>query len=66
MKKKGTKLSRKVKAQRAATKRRVANALSKYLKQLNPARKVPTAVRVKKLKGGGVTITPVKAKKGDR
>jgi hypothetical protein len=41
--------------------KRISAALSRYLKKMNPAkmRGVKT-VRVRKLKGGGVTITPVR------
>lgn len=58
---KGTKAERTVRAQKSAAKRRVAVALAKFLKQANPGRKVPVNVRVKRLKGGGFSITPVKA-----
>lgn len=41
--------------------KRVPAALSRWLKRQNPGKmKGVTKVRVKKLKGGGVTITPVK------
>lgn len=40
--------------------KRISAALTKYLRKINPAMRGATAVRVKKLKGGGVTITPVK------
>jgi hypothetical protein len=40
--------------------KRVPKSLSTWLKKQNPAMKRARAVRVKKLKGGGVTITPVK------
>jgi hypothetical protein len=40
--------------------KRITAALSRYLKKLNPAKmKGVTHVRVKKLRGGGVSITPV-------
>jgi hypothetical protein len=41
--------------------KRVPKALSNFLKKQNPSKmKGVTQVRVKKLKGGGVTITPVR------
>lgn len=48
-------------AKRAGSLRRKANAAKKMLKVMNPASK-PKAVRIRRLKGGGVTITPVKVK----
>lgn len=59
-KKNGTKAERAVRSQKASAKRRVALALAKFLKQANPGRKVPANVRVKRLKGGGFSITPIK------
>jgi hypothetical protein len=61
-----SKAERAVKSQKAASKRRVANALANYLKRLNPGKATPGAVRVKRLKGGGVTITPVKVVRSKR
>lgn len=55
--KKTTKLERKVKAAKASAKRRVAVALAKYLKQVNPS---ATHAKVQKLKGGVIKITPLK------
>jgi hypothetical protein len=40
--------------------KRVPAAMSKWIRKQNPAMNRATAVRVKKLKGGGVTITPVR------
>jgi hypothetical protein len=41
--------------------KRVPKALSNFLRKQNPSKmKGVRQVRVKKLKGGGVTITPVK------
>jgi hypothetical protein len=41
--------------------KRISAALTRFLKKQNPSKmKGVTRVRVKKLKGGGVTITPVK------
>ena len=60
----GTKAERAVKAQKERAKRRVAVALAKYLKQVNPS---ATHAKVQKLKGGVIKITPMKApKKGKR
>lgn len=48
----------KKKKKKSATKR-VSAALTRFLRKQNPAKmKGVTKVRVKKLKGGGVTITP--------
>jgi hypothetical protein len=40
--------------------KRVSASFTQGLKKLNPAFKRASSVRVKKLKGGGVTITPVR------
>jgi hypothetical protein len=61
-----TKAERLMRLQRKARKRAAANAAGQFLKKLNPAKAMPGAVRVKRLKGGGVTITPVKIVKGRR
>ena len=64
--KKLSKLERAVKAKKAAVQRRVASALAKYLKQVNPSGKF-VAAKVQKLKGGVLKITPIKApQKGKR
>lgn len=43
------------------TSKRIGKALSSWLKKQNPGKmKGVTRVRVKRLKGGGVTITPVR------
>ena len=55
----GTKAQRKERAKKLSAKRRVAVALAKYLRQANPGMKAD-AVRVQKLKGGVIKITPVK------
>lgn len=60
--KRETKAERLMRLQRSARKRGLASAAGTLLKKLNPASKVH-AVRVKRLKGGGVTITPVKVAK---
>jgi hypothetical protein len=41
--------------------KRVPAALVRWMKQQNPAMKKAAAVRIRKLKGGGVSITPVMA-----
>jgi hypothetical protein len=43
-----------------ANPKRLSSSFGAGLKRLNPAFKGATSVRVKKLKGGGVTITPVR------
>ena len=49
------------KKQKKSGAKRVSAALSRFLKKQNPSKmKGVTKVRVKKLKGGGVTITPVR------
>jgi hypothetical protein len=55
-----TKAQRRAKAKRAGSKRRKANAVKAFLKKMNPASKVPAAVKVTKLKGGGFTVKPIK------
>jgi hypothetical protein len=57
--KKITKASIRERIRKSSAKRRIATALAKYLKQQNPGQKV-SAVRVQKLKGGVIKITPVK------
>lgn len=56
-----TKKQRGARAKRAGAIRRKSNAAKKMLKVMNPASK-PKAVRIKRLKGGGVSIIPVKVK----
>lgn len=60
-----TKAQRKTKTRKAATERRVAVALAKYLKQQNPGMKTAGA-KVQKLKGGVLKITPIKPARGRR
>ena len=55
-----TKAQKREKARKAGVQRRVAAALAKYLKQVNPAVKLAGA-KVQKLKGGVLKITPIKA-----
>lgn len=59
-----TKLQKRMKAHHAARKRAKTKAAHALLKQMNPAgtMKRISGVRVKRLKGGGVSVTPVKAK----
>lgn len=54
------KAQRSARAKRAGAKRRKAAAITQFMKKMNPSRKVPAAVRVKRLKGGGFSVTPVK------
>ena len=56
-----SKKQRKAAAHRRSVVRRKAKAAAGMLKAMNPASKV-RAVRVKRLKGGGVSIIPVKVK----
>jgi hypothetical protein len=55
----GNSAKRKHKKKKSVTKR-VSASFTQGLKKLNPAFKRASSVRVKKLKGGGVTITPVR------
>jgi len=54
-----TRAARRLSAKKAATDRRVATALAKYLRAQNPGAKLAGA-KVQKLKGGVLKITPVK------
>ena len=59
-----TKKQRKAKARSGARKRRIAKAAGALLKAVrNPGKKI-FGVRVTRLKGGGVSIKPVKKPKG--
>ena len=60
--KRETKAERLMRLQRASRKRGVASAAGTLLKKLNPSSNVH-AVRVKRLKGGGVSVIPVKVKR---
>lgn len=61
-----TKKQRSARAKRAGAIRRKVKAVAQFMKKINPGRKV-NAVRLKRLKGGGVTIIPIKIKvKGRR
>lgn len=57
-----TKAQRKQKARTAAKKRGIAKAVKGLLSKVNPGKKVH-AVKVRRLKGGGVSIHPVKVAK---
>lgn len=59
-----TKAQRAAKAKRAGAKRRKANAAAAFLRKMNPGKKLPAAVRVKRLKGGGISVTPIKVNPG--
>lgn len=56
-----TKAQRKARAKRAGAVRRKANAVKAFMRKMNPGKKAPVAVRVKRLKGGGISVTPLKA-----
>ena len=45
-----TKAQRKVRAKRAGAVRRKANAVKAFMKRMNPGKKAPVAVRVKRLR----------------
>ena len=57
-----TKTQRKAKARTSARKRGIVGAVKTLLKKLNPSARISGA-RVVKLKGGGLTIRPIKANK---
>lgn len=59
-----TKAQRKTKAKRAGAVRRKANAVKAFMRKMNPGKKAPVAVRVKRLKGGGISVTPLKMNRG--
>lgn len=59
MTKRPTKAQRKAKTAKLSKARRIAKALQGYLKQLNPGKKIAGA-RVRKNKGGSITIVPLK------
>jgi hypothetical protein len=54
-----TKTQRKAKTAKTSKTRRIAKALQNYLRQVNPGKKLAGA-RVRKNKGGSITIVPVK------
>lgn len=60
-KRKGTKAERAMASQRASRKRGLHKAVATLMKKLNPGRKVD-AVSITKLKGGGVSVKPVKVR----
>ena len=57
-----TKTQRKAKARTSARKRGIVGAVKTLLKKVNPSARISGA-RVVKLKGGGLTIRPIKANK---
>lgn len=59
-----TKAQRKSRAKRAGAVRRKANAVKAFMRKMNPGKKAPVAVRVKRLKGGGISVTPLKMNRG--
>jgi hypothetical protein len=60
-----TKKQRRAKGRTAARKRGIVGAVKTLLKKVNPSARISGA-RVVKLKGGGVTIRPIKAVKRGR
>ena len=63
-----TKKQRRAKSKRTGTLRRKARAAKDFLRRMNPSRSLKGVVgaRIKKLKGGGYSVIPVKAKKVKR
>ena len=62
-----TKKQRSARAKRAGAARRKANAVKAFLRKMNPARyRKVKAVRVRKNKGGSITIIPVKLGRGSK
>jgi len=59
-----TKTQRRASAKRAGAKRRKVNAAVVAWRRMNPGKKLPAAVRVKRLAGGGFSVTPVKVNAG--
>ena len=57
-----TKTKRRAKARTTARKRGIVGAVKTLLKKVNPSVRISGA-RVVKLKGGGLTIRPIKANK---
>lgn len=41
-------------------------AVRALIRSMNPGKKLPAAVRVKRLKGGGISVTPIKMNAGPR
>ena len=60
-----TKAQKREKARKASVQRRVATALAKFLHQKNPGQRY-TGATMRTNKGGSITITPIKAKRGMR
>jgi hypothetical protein len=59
-----TQRQRRARAQRAGARRRKVNAAVVAWRKMNPGKKLPAAVRVKRLTGGGFSVTPVKMNAG--
>lgn len=59
-----TKAQLSARAKRAGARRRKVNAAVVAWKKLNPGKKLPAAVRLKRLAGGGFSVTPVKVNAG--
>lgn len=59
-----TQRQRRNRAQRAGARRRKVNAAVTAWRKMNPGKKLPAAVRVKRLAGGGFSVTPVKMNAG--
>ena len=59
-----TQRQRKAKAKRAGARRRKVNAAVTAWRKMNPGKRLPAAVRVKRLTGGGFSVTPVKMNAG--
>jgi len=60
-----TKTQRRVRAASSAKKRGILKAVRTLLKKTNPSAKI-TGARVAKLKGGGLTIRPIKANRAKK
>jgi len=59
-----TKLQKRIKSARAARKRSIQNAASVLIRRINPGLKSGSVhVKVKRLKGGGISVIPSKVKK---
>lgn len=60
-----TKAERAAKTKRAAAARRKSKAVTEFLRKVNPALKLKNleGVRMKRHKGGSITLTPIKRRK---
>ena len=61
-----TKAQKKARAKRAGAKLRKSRAATAFLRKMNPAMKKVEGIRVRRLKGGGYTVTPIKPNRGKR